>query len=426
LTITAASTSMVYGAPLPTLTASYTGLVNGDTAGSLTTSPTLSTTATATSPPGTYPITASGAVDPNYTITYVPGTLTIQPAAFFLQAAAASSDGRVPSLSAGSLTTAAGDLLIAAVAWDTTSSSVMSVSDSEGNAWTTATTRQVDTRNAQALQVFYAPNIAGGSDTVTIVPSPAALWVRVIVHEVTGAAPSAPLDQTAVNNAGSGTSISVGPVTTAAAGEYLFTAAMNDGAVGSASLSAGSGCTLRAAVASGDSALASADQVQSAAGSISAAWTLSQSADSMAQTASFKAAGAASGSGPAIRSLSASLSTITAGQSGHPNVVVAGGANPPPPTRVVKTPPVAATVAAETGVGGGLSRNLAIRNLGNGSVAISGRGAPGGTYLIEYCADSEPATNWLTLGAVTADASGAFVLVENLGPGRRFYRAVNP
>jgi autotransporter-associated beta strand protein len=68
---------MVYGGTLPTLTASYSGFVNGDTSASLTTPPTLSTTATSASPVGSYKIDASGAVDPNYNISYVAGTLTI-------------------------------------------------------------------------------------------------------------------------------------------------------------------------------------------------------------------------------------------------------------------------------------------------------------------------------------------------------------
>jgi hypothetical protein len=37
----------------------------------------LSTTATAKSARGTYAITVAGAADPNYTITYVSGTLTL-------------------------------------------------------------------------------------------------------------------------------------------------------------------------------------------------------------------------------------------------------------------------------------------------------------------------------------------------------------
>ncbi len=79
LKITASNASMVYGAPLPALTATYTGLVNGDTPGSLTAPPALSTAATPASAPGSYPITVGGAADPNYTISYVYGTLTINP-----------------------------------------------------------------------------------------------------------------------------------------------------------------------------------------------------------------------------------------------------------------------------------------------------------------------------------------------------------
>ena len=49
LTITAANASKLYGATLPTFTATYSGFVNGDSASILTTPPTLTTTATAAS-----------------------------------------------------------------------------------------------------------------------------------------------------------------------------------------------------------------------------------------------------------------------------------------------------------------------------------------------------------------------------------------
>ena len=79
LTISANNQTIVFGAALPTLTASYTGLVNGDTAASLSTLPTLSTTATTGSAVGAYPISVSGAVDLDYSIGYIPGILTIAP-----------------------------------------------------------------------------------------------------------------------------------------------------------------------------------------------------------------------------------------------------------------------------------------------------------------------------------------------------------
>jgi hypothetical protein len=62
---------------VPTLTASFSGFVNGDTASSLTKPPQLSTPATPASAPGSYPITVAGATSPNYTIQYVNGTLTV-------------------------------------------------------------------------------------------------------------------------------------------------------------------------------------------------------------------------------------------------------------------------------------------------------------------------------------------------------------
>jgi predicted outer membrane repeat protein len=92
LTITAANASKVFGGALPAFSETYSGFVNGETAASLNTQPTLSTTATASSPvkAGGYPITAAGAVDPNYTFIYLPGTLTINAAPLTITAANAS------------------------------------------------------------------------------------------------------------------------------------------------------------------------------------------------------------------------------------------------------------------------------------------------------------------------------------------------
>ncbi len=77
LVITAVSTSMIAGQAIPALTAAYTGFVNGDTPASLTPPPVLQSAASQSSAPGNYAITASGAGSPSYTITYVPGTLTV-------------------------------------------------------------------------------------------------------------------------------------------------------------------------------------------------------------------------------------------------------------------------------------------------------------------------------------------------------------
>src|SRR5205807_4631414 len=88
LTITADNKSKVYGATNPTLTATITGYVNGDTASVVSGTPALSTGATPSSAVGTYPITAAqgtlGAA--NYTFTFVNGTLTVTPASLTVTA----------------------------------------------------------------------------------------------------------------------------------------------------------------------------------------------------------------------------------------------------------------------------------------------------------------------------------------------------
>ena len=79
LTVTASSGSFPQGGTPPAITAGYSGFQNGESASSLTTQPTCSTTATSSTAAGTYPTTCSGALDPNYTITYVPGSVTARP-----------------------------------------------------------------------------------------------------------------------------------------------------------------------------------------------------------------------------------------------------------------------------------------------------------------------------------------------------------
>jgi hypothetical protein len=79
LNVAANNTPMAYGGPLPAFSATFTGLVNNDSSTFLGTL-TFTTTATASSPVGSYPITPGGLSSMNYIITYAGGTLTISPA----------------------------------------------------------------------------------------------------------------------------------------------------------------------------------------------------------------------------------------------------------------------------------------------------------------------------------------------------------
>ncbi|KHJ37007.1 hypothetical protein PBAC_27830 [Pedobacter glucosidilyticus] len=86
LIITAEAKDKIYGASNPALTFTYTGLVNGDT--KVATEPSISTTATASSAVGTYPITLTGGSDANYDITLVDGVLTVGKASLIITAEA--------------------------------------------------------------------------------------------------------------------------------------------------------------------------------------------------------------------------------------------------------------------------------------------------------------------------------------------------
>ena len=79
LTITASNATEQFGQPAPTFTYTATGFVSTDTSAVLSGAPAFSTTATATSPPGTYPITLTQGTlfAQNYTFVFVAGVLTI-------------------------------------------------------------------------------------------------------------------------------------------------------------------------------------------------------------------------------------------------------------------------------------------------------------------------------------------------------------
>ncbi|TWB43924.1 MBG domain-containing protein [Nitrospirillum pindoramense] len=95
LTVTANNATVTYG-QTPTLGASYSGFVNGDTAASLGGTLTVSGAGTNA---GSYTLTASGLSSANYDISYVAGTLTVNKAALTVTANNATvTYGQTPSL----------------------------------------------------------------------------------------------------------------------------------------------------------------------------------------------------------------------------------------------------------------------------------------------------------------------------------------
>ncbi|MDB5336030.1 MAG: Cadherin domain protein, partial [Planctomycetaceae bacterium] len=76
LTFTANDQFVQFGGPAPQLTGTFSGFINGDGIGSVTTNPTLTVVGTV-GDAGTYVITGSGGQAGNYAIQYVAGTLSV-------------------------------------------------------------------------------------------------------------------------------------------------------------------------------------------------------------------------------------------------------------------------------------------------------------------------------------------------------------
>ena len=88
LAVSANNTNRFYGATNPVFTASYSGFVNGDNAGVLSGSPSLTTSAKTNSPAGNYTITnTAGTLSAtNYTFNFTNGLLAVNPAALTVTA----------------------------------------------------------------------------------------------------------------------------------------------------------------------------------------------------------------------------------------------------------------------------------------------------------------------------------------------------
>jgi hypothetical protein len=132
----------------------------------------------------------------------------------------------------------AGDMNIVVIGWGDTTSTISSVTDNKLNGYQLVVGPTSGTGLRQSI--YYAPNIAGGSTTVTVTFSKAAVYPDVRILEYSGLDPSAPFDK-AVGAAGTGTAANSGSVSTTAASELIFGA----GTSGSKFTSAGSGFASR-------------------------------------------------------------------------------------------------------------------------------------------------------------------------------------
>ena len=137
--------------------------------------------------------------------------------------------------------TTAGNLIVVGVNGYGSATATFTVTDTSGNTYSQAGIYATNGTNRTAI--FYAKNIAGGYDTVTVTAS-SSVELTFGIHEYSGADPSAPLVST---SSGTGTSAAglTGTVTVGGANEMLFAAFGTEAASGGFSITVGSGDTSR-------------------------------------------------------------------------------------------------------------------------------------------------------------------------------------
>jgi subtilase family serine protease len=180
LTITASSPTLQYGTA-PTITPNFSGFVIGDSASSLTTQPTCSTSATGSSAVAgsPYASSCSGAVDPNYTITYVGGAVTVTTAALTITASSESVPyGSTPTVSPQYSGLAGGDTPSSLTSPPTCTTGANSTSSVAGSPYSASCSGASDSN--------YTITYVSGNVTVTPLPIP----VAVSGNQANGGAPS--------------------------------------------------------------------------------------------------------------------------------------------------------------------------------------------------------------------------------------------
>jgi hypothetical protein len=237
------------------VTISGTGFLTGATVKLGGTTATNVTVVSSTTIAATTPAHTAGAVDVAVTnVDSQSGTLSggytytssASGAAKFVQVNYKTSNPSGSSLAvAYPLAQTAGNLNLVVVGWNDTTSVVSSVADSKGNAYTRAIGPTTGTSLTQSI--YYAKNIASGSNTVTVTFNNAAAYPDVRVLEYSGLNPTNPLDATA-SAAGSGSLANSGSATITSASELIFGAGTTGGVI----TGPGAGFTSRVITQNGD------------------------------------------------------------------------------------------------------------------------------------------------------------------------------
>ena len=149
-----------------------------------------------------------------------PLTLTVLPTSYVAQATANHASASASTFSVSfPHNTVAGDVIM--VGFDFVSSvSLQSISDSQGNSFTEVG-NQLTSPGGGASRVYYAKNIKGGADTVTVNLSANSAYIEVYLTEYSGMNQTSPIDAQP-GAAGSAGAVSSGNATTNFVGDVIY------------------------------------------------------------------------------------------------------------------------------------------------------------------------------------------------------------
>jgi hypothetical protein len=197
----------------------------------------------------------------------------------------------------------AGNLNIVVVGWNDTSAAVKSIADSRGNVYALAVGPTAGMALTQSI--YYAKNIAGGSNTVTVTFNRTTAYADVRVSEYAGVDPTNPLDVAAAA-AGNSKNGNSGPASTTGFNELIFGAGMTFDVFSTA----GSGFTNRVITRFGDIA---EDATVFNTGIYSATAPLRTSAPWVMQMAAFRAGSPNPNPAPTVSAISPSTGALAGG-----------------------------------------------------------------------------------------------------------------
>jgi hypothetical protein len=237
----------------------------------------------------------------NFTVTSASGNISL------VQRAGLDAGTTTSASLAFTSSNSAGNWIAVCIRGGNSSAQVFTVGDSNGNTYRQAFQIGLN-QVADTLAIYYAENIKGGANTVTVSDTTSGA-LRFAILEYTGVAASNSLDAVPVTAQGNSTSPATGIMTTGASGDLLLSAVMT---VNPASFTVGSGYTIENFVpAEPNTKLIVEDQLQRTAGNASAGASLAAADHWGMGLAAFRSA---SGAGlPFIVSISPATASVPTG-----------------------------------------------------------------------------------------------------------------